>query len=126
MRATRVWIPVSCCVLALAVYAWAQGRKAGLYEVTTDMTWQQSPFPAGMGPGAHGPRTSQVCVTQAQIDKYGDLGALELAAGGVDVAAAGAADVGWMPAARLLLEGGDGAADGLCRRCRGRGSRRSG
>jgi uncharacterized protein DUF3617 len=73
MRATRVWIPFLCCVLALAVFAWAQGRKAGLYEVTTDMSWQQSPFPAGMGPGAHGPRTTQVCVTQAQIDKYGDV-----------------------------------------------------
>lgn len=71
MRRSRVWIAISCCVVALAVVAWAQGRKAGLYDVTTNMTWQQSPFPAGMGPGmGGGPHTSQVCVTQEQIDKY--------------------------------------------------------
>ena|SRR5271165_192066 len=69
MRPTRVWIPICCCILALAVFAIAQGRRAGLYEVTTETTWQQSPFPAGMGP-MHGPRTSQVCVSQEQIDKY--------------------------------------------------------
>jgi hypothetical protein len=69
MRPTRVWISVFCCILALAVLAIAQGRRAGLYEVTTEMTWQQSPFPTGMGP-MHGPRTNQVCVSQEQIDKY--------------------------------------------------------
>jgi len=70
MRKTRVWIALSCCILALAVYAWAQGRRAGLYEVVSTTTWQQSPFPAGMGPGAGGSRTAQVCVSQEQIDKY--------------------------------------------------------
>ncbi len=69
MCASRSWIVLACCTLALAVIAWAQGRRAGLYEVTSEMTWQQSPFPAGMG-SAHGPRTSQVCVSQEQIDKY--------------------------------------------------------
>jgi hypothetical protein len=58
-------------VLALAVVAWAQGRRPGLYDVTTNMTFQKSPFPAGVGPGARGPQTSQACVTQEQIDKYG-------------------------------------------------------
>jgi len=72
MRKTRVWITLSCCLLALAVFAWAQAtRKPGLWEVTTTMTWQQSPFPGGAPPGAGGPRTTQVCVTQAQIDKFG-------------------------------------------------------
>lgn len=40
------------------------------------MTWQQSPFPAGMtppagSPFAGGPSTKQICLTQAIIDKYG-------------------------------------------------------
>jgi hypothetical protein len=69
MRKIQVAIPLGCCLAVLAVYAWAQGRKAGLYEVTSTMTWQQSPFPSGMGPGT-GAHTSQVCVTQEQIDKY--------------------------------------------------------
>ena len=42
------------------------------------MTWQQSPMPPGMTlpPGANtpfggGPHTTQVCLTQAMINKYG-------------------------------------------------------
>ncbi len=59
--------------LAVSVHlASAQTRKAGLWEVNTTMSWQQSPFPAGMNPGG-GPHTTQVCVTQAQIDKYGSV-----------------------------------------------------
>ena len=57
---------------ALALTASAQmNRKPGLWEMTSTMTWQQSPMPPGMqmpagannpfGGGAH---TSQVCVTQ--------------------------------------------------------------
>ena len=77
MGKTRVWLTLSCCLLALTVLAWAQTtRKAGLWEVTSTMTWQQSPMPPGMqappgSPFGGGPRTTQVCVTQAQIDKYG-------------------------------------------------------
>ena len=79
MRKTRVWITMGCCLLAVALYTWAQAnRKPGLWEMTSTMTWQQSPMPPGMTmpPGANspfggGPRTSQVCVTQAMIDKYG-------------------------------------------------------
>ena len=58
--------------LGTALLAWAQSPKAGLYEVTSKMTWQQSPFPAGMQapPGSGGPHSAQVCVTQAQIEKY--------------------------------------------------------
>jgi hypothetical protein len=72
----RVWIPLGCCVLAAAVAAWAQGRKAGLWEITTTTTMQQSPFPPGMNPPATsplspGPHVSQVCLTQEMIDKYG-------------------------------------------------------
>ena len=81
MRKTRVWITMGCCLFALAVFAWAQSnRKPGLWEMTANMTWQQSPMPPGMQPppggGANspfggGPHTTQVCLTQAMIDKYG-------------------------------------------------------
>ncbi len=77
MRKTRVWITLSCCMIAFAVLAWAQvTRKPGLWEMTSNMTWQQSPMPPGMqapqgSPFGGGPRTMQVCVTQAQIDRYG-------------------------------------------------------
>jgi Protein of unknown function (DUF3617) len=79
MRKTRVWITSGCCLVALAIFAWAQpNRKPGLWEITSTMTWQQSPFPPGMQmpPAAAaafggGPRTTQVCLTQAWIDRYG-------------------------------------------------------
>jgi len=77
MPKTRVWITLSCCLIALAALTWAQvTRKPGLWETTSTMTWQQSPMPAGMqapvgSPFGGGPRTTQVCVTQAQIDKFG-------------------------------------------------------
>jgi hypothetical protein len=70
---------MGCCICAMALFAWAQAnRKPGLWEMTSNMTWQQSPMPPGMTmpPGAAspfggGPRTTQVCLTQAMIDKYG-------------------------------------------------------
>jgi hypothetical protein len=79
MRKTRVWITVGCCVLAMAIAAWAQGhKKPGLWEMTTNMHWIQSPMPAGMvmpqgikSPFSDMKMTRQVCVTQAMIDKYG-------------------------------------------------------
>jgi hypothetical protein len=77
MRKTRVWITLTCCLLALAVFAWAQSnRKPGLWEVTSTINWIQSPMPPGMqappgSPFSGAPRTTQVCLTQAQIDKYG-------------------------------------------------------
>ena len=78
MRKTIAGIAVGCCLI-MAASAWAQGsRKAGLWESTSTMTWQQSPMPAGMtmpagsnSPFGGGPHTTQVCVTQAMIDKYG-------------------------------------------------------
>jgi hypothetical protein len=45
-------------------------KKPGLYEVTSAMTWIQSPFPQGMVPPA-APTTTKVCLTQEQIDKFG-------------------------------------------------------
>ncbi len=79
MSRTRVWIAFGCCLFAVAIFAWAQAnRKPGLWEMTTNMTWQQTPMPPGMTmpPGANnpfggGPHTTQVCLTQAMIDRYG-------------------------------------------------------
>jgi hypothetical protein len=77
MRKTRVWTTLGCCLLATVVSASAQSsRKPGLWETTSTMTWQQSPMPPGMqapagSPFGGGPHTTQVCLTQAMIDKYG-------------------------------------------------------
>jgi len=65
------------CVFAIGVVAlWAQARKSGLWEVTSTTTLQQSPFPPGMTPPAdsplaRGPHTTQICLTQAMIDRFG-------------------------------------------------------
>ena len=85
MRIYRYLAIAGSCVAGLVLIAWAQSPKAGLYEVTSHMTWQQSPFPEGMQapPGAGGPHSSQVCVTQAQIDKYN--GPKPQARGGCDI-----------------------------------------
>jgi hypothetical protein len=74
-----LWISVGCGAMATAMLLMAQpDRRPGLYEMTSNMTWQQSPFPAGMQmpPGANaafggGPHTTQVCITQQMIDRYG-------------------------------------------------------
>jgi hypothetical protein len=79
MRKIRVWLTLSCCLFAMTAVALAQARKPGLWEMTTNMTWQQSPFPAGMqgapggarSPFGGGPQTIKVCLTQEQIDRYG-------------------------------------------------------
>ena len=100
MRKTRVWIALGCCLFALSQFASAQSaRKPGLWEVTTTMNMggQQMPamqmppnaqmpqlppgvqLPPGMqmpqmpagGGSPFGPHTTEICVTQAMIDKYG-------------------------------------------------------
>jgi hypothetical protein len=86
---------LGCCVLTLTALAWAQSRpKAGLWEVTTSMSMGGSQMPQGaqmpqniqlppgvkLPPGMQMPQaggssfggtTTQVCVTQAMVDKYG-------------------------------------------------------
>jgi hypothetical protein len=65
------------CLAATATLATAQAnKKPGLWEVTSTMNFEKSPLPPGMqappgSPFSGAPRTSQVCVTQAMIDKYG-------------------------------------------------------
>ncbi len=79
MRLVAKAVAMCAAVAALGSMAWGQaGMKPGLYEVTTSMTWQQSPFPQGMqlppqaaaafGGGTH---TSQMCMTQEMVDKIG-------------------------------------------------------
>jgi hypothetical protein len=72
MRRTRVSIALVCCLFVMAALALAQGRKAGLWDLTTTTTWQESPFPADMpgSPAAGGTHTMPVCFTQQQMDKY--------------------------------------------------------
>jgi hypothetical protein len=66
MKKTVLWTAFVCCLVALAANAHAQKGKPGLWEVTTSMSMPGMPQMPGMGA-----RTSQVCVTQAMIDKYG-------------------------------------------------------
>jgi len=79
MSKTRVLIAMGCCLCALATFSRAQGPKLpGLYEITSTMTWDKSPMPAGItlpagmkSPFGPTTTTTQVCYTQAWIDKYG-------------------------------------------------------
>jgi hypothetical protein len=76
MRNIRTGMFLCCLLLIATILAWAQGRKPGLWEITSTVTLQQSPFPPGMqmpasSPLAAGPHVAQVCLTQAMIDKYG-------------------------------------------------------
>jgi hypothetical protein len=66
-------------MFAFGSCAWSQGMKAGLWETTSTMTWQQSPFqemnlpPAATQALGGGTHSVQVCVTQEQIDKFGTV-----------------------------------------------------
>ncbi len=83
MRRAQIRIALCCCLAgcslaAAAILAAAQTRKPGLWEMTTEMTWQHSPMPANMpappngnSPFGGGTHVSQVCLTQAMIDRYG-------------------------------------------------------
>ena len=78
MRKASVLIAVGCFFLAVAASVSAQSaRKPGLWEVNSKMAWQVSPIPAGVQmPGGVSPstptsHTTQVCLTQEMIDKYG-------------------------------------------------------
>jgi hypothetical protein len=74
MRRTRRWITLVGCLFGMTVFAPAQTRKPGLWALTTTMTGQQSPFPAGVGdPAGGGPHTTAVCVTQQYLEKYGAI-----------------------------------------------------
>jgi hypothetical protein len=69
MDRARCGIMLTCCFFAMAAFAPAQTRKAGLWELTTTTTWQQSPS-GNAAPNAGAPHTAQFCVTQQYFDKY--------------------------------------------------------
>jgi hypothetical protein len=76
MRTTRVCLTLTCLLLSATLAAHAQSsRKPGLYEVTSAMNFGAASMPPGMPDGASNahipPQTTQVCVTQEMIDKYG-------------------------------------------------------
>lgn len=78
MRKSLGWFAFSCLFIFVTAASAQSTRKPGLWESTSTMTWQQSPMPQGMNmpsggnsPFGGGPHTTQVCVTQAVIDKYG-------------------------------------------------------
>jgi hypothetical protein len=95
MLSTRVSLTLCCTLLLAGLAAQAQSsRKPGLYEVTSTISMGASSMPSGAqmpqngqmtsGMQMHqstqmpsasspmgGPHTTQVCVTQAMIDKYG-------------------------------------------------------
>lgn len=84
MRSIRMSLAALCCFVALtfalAAPASAQSRKPGLYETTSEMSWQKTPFPPGMqippqaaAAFAGGKHTMRACVTQEEIDRYGDV-----------------------------------------------------
>lgn len=75
MRKTRIWIALGCWLVGITVAVAAGTRNAGLWEITTTTTFQQSPFAAGTvgGPTIGGKHTSELCLTQEMIDKYGAL-----------------------------------------------------
>lgn len=75
MRKIQLWIALGCSLFAVTMFAWAETRKAGLWEMTTTTTWQRSPYAPGTAgdPVKGGTHTTQVCLTQEMIDKYGAL-----------------------------------------------------
>ena len=76
MRSPRFCLTL-LCLFSVAALAYGQNVQPGLYENTSEVSWQQSPFPAGMkmpqSPLGEGKHTTQVCVTQEQIDRYGPI-----------------------------------------------------
>ena len=79
MRKQRVWIILAYCLFVATVFAWAQTRKAGLWQIATTTKILQP----GEPPGSfveHGNSSESsaavdgglpVCLTQEMIDKYG-------------------------------------------------------
>ncbi len=80
MRLSRSCVALVCCVFALAAFAQAPGRRPGLYETTSEMTWQQSPLPPGMtlppgmsSPFGGGRHTNMTCLTKEDLEQYGTV-----------------------------------------------------
>ena len=65
-----VWFVFAAAVLVFAQDNEHHTGKAGQWEITTTMTYQQSPVPPGTrgGPPAAGSHTTTVCLTQEMVD----------------------------------------------------------
>ncbi len=66
MKTTRAGLMLGLCIVAYVAQARCQGRRAGLWEITTTLTLSGM-RQANLGPW--GPDT--ICVPRAMIDKYG-------------------------------------------------------
>ena len=75
MRRFQRCLTVGFCLFCVTGFAEAQQTKAGLWEMTTTLSFQQSPFPAGSpaATAAAQPHVHQLCLTQEQVDKYGPI-----------------------------------------------------
>lgn len=80
MRKALLWVAFLCWLGAAYKHArseakQAETRKAGLWTITTTMTWQKSPFVPGSmgGPAKTGTHSNDVCLTQEMIDQWGAL-----------------------------------------------------
>jgi hypothetical protein len=75
MSKGRIGFALFCCLPMLVTAAQGQAKgKPGLWEVTSQMTIAGMPQMPQMPQGVQSPfapHTSQVCVTQAMVDKYG-------------------------------------------------------
>ncbi len=71
MRKSLILTTLICCFLAAAVFAWAQNRKAGLWEMTTTTAFPPSLERTPGIPAGPTPHTSMVCLTQPLLEKYG-------------------------------------------------------
>jgi hypothetical protein len=71
MRGSRICITFGCCLFVIASAASAQRRKPGLWTITTTVTSAASNNGVAGRPATQGPFNTNVCLTQALIDKYG-------------------------------------------------------
>jgi hypothetical protein len=85
MGKIRLWIALGCCIVGTAAIGQAQiKQQPGLWESTSTMTMAGMPQMPQLPPGTQlppgvqmpqgpfgGPHTTQVCVTQAMIDRFG-------------------------------------------------------
>lgn len=75
MSKVRIGIALFCCLPMLVTVAQGQTKqKPGLWEVTSQMTIAGMPQMPQMPQGVQSPfapHTTQICVTQAMVDKYG-------------------------------------------------------
>jgi len=71
MRGCRFSIILAWCLVVLAPLASAQSRKPGLWTITTTVNYPPSGDGAAGHPTTAGPTNTNMCLTQALLDKYG-------------------------------------------------------